>query len=62
MSDELKNLFIKFKNRYFTAVQLDTELGLADNDNQWLRLQKRTKTAWEESDKAEKEFLECLEK
>ena len=58
MNDELKNLFIKFKNRHFTAVQMDTELGHLDYDDaKWFILEKKAKTAWEESDKTEKIFL-----
>lgn len=56
MTPEQKAAFSKFKNKYFAAVQTDTELSHCDGDR-FFRLEKLAKKYWAESDQAEKDFL-----
>ena len=61
MRTKLENLFIAFENKHFSAVQCDTELGLANDDDVWY-LEQKSKKFWKDCDEARKDFLDELTK
>ena len=55
--------FQRFKNKHYTAVQIDTEAGQCDYGNaKFFRLEKRVKQAWADAVKAEQELRELFPK
>lgn len=54
--------FQQFKNKHYTAVQIDTELGQCDYDAKFCRLEKKSKQAWADVAKAEQELKELFPK
>jgi hypothetical protein len=56
---DLEKAFIKFKNKYYAAVQTDTLLGQCD-DNRVTTLEKKARLFWEQANDAEREFKQML--
>jgi|HubBroStandDraft_6_1064221.scaffolds.fasta_scaffold00056_105 hypothetical protein len=62
MRDDIKAALMKFENKLHAAVQTDAELGRLDyNDDKWVRLERKSKQLWADSNAARKDLTELLE-
>jgi hypothetical protein len=62
MDDQLKKAFMRVIDLHYRAVETDARLGLSDDDDKWVALDKKAKQFWIDYYQAETAFKELLER